>query len=445
MKRSLAVASAEFQALIRTKFFIVGIVLLPVMVFASFTFTNYAEKHIDTDPHRIAIFDRTGVLMPDILAAAEAPDAKVVAPDRIPADDTETPVTDTVVKPAQLTIVPVSVTAGKSIDDIRVELSAAVKDKSLFSFVEIPPEVLTADDKASIDYYTLNLSNRNVPAWLGKTINKAVTRARFDAAHVDLALTDKLSKTPAMTTRSLVERAADGTVQRARVVHRLENFVVAFILMYLMLLSIMMSAPHMMNAVIEEKMSRISEVLLASVTPTELLAGKLIGIASVTVLLALLYLIGGIYVAFSSGEAALVQFALVPWFLVFLLCAVLMFGSIFLSIGAACADLKDAQSMMQPAMFFMLIPIFMAPMVMSAPNSTMAVVLSMIPTATPFIMLMRLSLTPPPPMWQVLLSVVITASTAALFVWAAGRIFRVGLLMQGKAPNLPELLKWIRA
>jgi ABC-2 type transport system permease protein len=443
MQRILAVANAEFQALIRTKFFIVGIVLLPVMVFASFTFTNYAEKHIDTDPHRIAILDRTGVLMPDILATAAAPDPPKPVPT---ADDApEAALADTVTKPAQLTIVPETVGNGKSLDDLRVDLSAQVKDKSLFAFVEIPPEVMVADDKASLDYYTLNLSNRNVPAWLSKTINAAVTRARFNAAHVDLALTDKLSKMPTMTTRSLVERGSDGTVQRARVVRRFENFAVAFGLMYLLLLSVMMSAPHMLNAVIEEKMSRITEVLLASVTPTQLLAGKLLGISSVSILLALLYLLGGIYVAFTSGEAALVQFSLIPWFLVFLLCAVLMFGSLFLSIGAACADLKDAQSMMQPAMFFMLIPVFMAPMVMSAPNSTVAVALSFLPTATPFIMLMRLALTPPPPMWQVLLSLVLTISTAALFVWCAGRIFRIGLLMQGKAPNLPELLKWIRA
>jgi ABC-2 type transport system permease protein len=71
-------------------------------------------------------------------------------------------------------------------------------------------------------------------------------------------------------------------------------------------------------------------------------------------------------------------------------------------------------------------------------------VLSMIPTATPFLMLVRLALTPPPPLWQVALSLTLTGLATAALIWAAGRIFRVGLLMQGKAPNLPELLRWIR-
>lgn len=443
MTRSLAVANAEFQALIRTKFFIVGILLMPIMVGASIGFTNYAEKAGDTERHRIAVIDRTGLLLAAIQQAAAAPDPKPTTP----VDPEATPdELNLVTKPSNLEIVPVAV-EGRSVDDVKVELSSQVKAKTLFGFVDIPPTVLGDDpnEAVAVDYFTENVSNRDVPRWLNKVINQEITRRRFEAAHVDLSLTERLSKTTRLTTRALVERAQDGSVLRAREVHSWETFAVPLGLMYLLFLAVMMSAPYMLNAVIEEKMSRISEVLLSSVTPTQLLAGKLIGIAAVSVLLALIYLAGGIYFAFSSGEWALVQLNLLPWFIVFLLCAVLIFGSVFLSIGAACSDLKDAQSMMQPSMFFLLIPIFMAPIILGAPNSTLSTVISLLPTATPFLMLLRLAMTPPPPAWQVWLSVVLTFGTAVLFVWCAGRIFRVGLLMQGKAPNLPELLKWIRA
>jgi len=443
MTRSLAVANAEFQALIRTKFFIVGILLVPIMVVASFGFTTYAQKQGDTEVHRLAVIDRTGLILAAIQTAAAAPEPKATTP----VDPDATPdELDVVTKPSNLEIVPVSVD-GKNLDDVTLELSSEVKAKTLFGFVDIPPNVISDDasEGVTIDYFTENVSNHGVPSWLNKVINQEITRRRFEAAHVDLSLTDRLSKTTRLATRALVERAADGSVTPAREVHRWETFAVPLGLMYLLFLAVMMSAPYMLNAVIEEKMSRISEVLLASVTPTQLLAGKLLGIASVSVLLALIYLAGGIYFAFSSGEWGLVQLDLLPWFIVFLLCAVLIFGSVFLSIGAACSDLKDAQSMMQPSMFFLLIPIFMAPIILSAPNSTLSIVVSLVPTATPFLMLLRLAMTPPPPVWQVALSLVLTAGTAMLFVWAAGRIFRVGLLMQGKAPNLPELIKWIRA
>lgn len=453
--RSLAVANAEFQALIRTKFFIFGIVLLPVMIGASIVFTNYAEKRVDTDPHRIAVIDETNRLTPAVLAAAAAPDpqddtAKDKAAIALRGEGQDPEATpnelDITRKPANLEIVPVAI-GGKSIDDLRLDLSDQVRAKTLYGFVDIPADVLTSDasDAVRMDYYTENTSNSDVPRWLSKVINAEITRDRFAAAHVDMSLTDRLSKTTRLTTRALVERDANGQVRHAREVHSWETFAVPFGLMYLMFLAVMMSAPHMMTAIIEEKTSRISEVLLASVTPTELLAGKLIGITAVSVLLAVLYLLTAMYWAFASGEWTLVQLSLLPWFLVFLICAVLMFGSLFLSVGAACSDLKDAQSMMQPAMFFMLIPIFMATIVLRAPNSAVAVGASLFPTAAPFLMMLRLAATPPPPAWQVLLSVVLTAGAASLFVWVAGRIFRVGLLMQGKPPNLPELLKWIRA
>jgi ABC-type Na+ efflux pump permease subunit len=95
-------------------------------------------------------------------------------------------------------------------------------------------------------------------------------------------------------------------------------------------------------------------------------------------------------------------------------------------------------------MIVLMLPLFMSAVVLRAPSSTLAVAASLFPTATPFLMLVRLALTPPPPLWQLALSVVLTVGTAIALVWAAGRIFRVGLLMQGKPPNLPELLRWIR-
>jgi ABC-type Na+ efflux pump permease subunit len=215
-------------------------------------------------------------------------------------------------------------------------------------------------------------------------------------------------------------------------------------MMYLLFMAVMTSAPQLLTAVIEEKMSRVSEVLIASIPPVQLMAGKLLGVAGVSVALACLYLGGGIYAAVTTGNFELVRPVLIGWAFVFLVCAVLIFGSLFIAIGSACSDLKDSQAMMQPVMLFLALPVLMSTVVLRAPNSPLAVGLSLFPPATPFLMLVRLALTPAPPLWQVALSLVLTAGTAVLFVWAASKIFRVGLLMQGKPPNLPELLRWIR-
>jgi ABC-2 type transport system permease protein len=111
---------------------------------------------------------------------------------------------------------------------------------------------------------------------------------------------------------------------------------------------------------------------------------------------------------------------------------------------SACSDLKDAQNMLQPAMMMLVVTYMISFLPLRAPDSAIAVGLSFVPTVTPFAMLLRLSMPPGPPLWQVLVSVVLLISVTIWVVWAAGRVFRVGLLMQGKPPNLPELLRWIR-
>jgi ABC-2 type transport system permease protein len=122
-----------------------------------------------------------------------------------------------------------------------------------------------------------------------------------------------------------------------------------------------------------------------------------------------------------------------------------MFGSIFIAIGAACTDLKDSQNMATPAMLIVALPLFTWMVVLRAPDGTAATMLSLIPTATPFLMLLRISLAPGPPAWQIALGIVLTLATVVLFVWAAGKIFRAGLLMQGKSASLGEMLRWVRA
>jgi ABC-2 type transport system permease protein len=432
MDRVLTVAKMEVLALVRTKFFILGVMLVPVMIVASVLFQRVAASRVDRDDHAFAVIDHTGVLFAPLAQAADEHNQNV---GRGPAQ------AGSHFLPREAGV------EGRSGEAVKLELSRQVKAKALFGFIEIPQAVLDPDapKDTSIDYYTETPSYNSLPDWIETTLNSEIAKRRFIRASIDPDLAERLTRTTRLSTLGLVDRNPDGTVQPAKKVNQLQTFALPFGLMYMLFLAVMMSAPHMMNAVIEEKMSRISEVLLASTTPFQLLAGKLAGISAVSVALAVVYIAGGVYAAITWGQWDLIHPALIGWFMLFLICAVLIFGSMFLAIGAACADLKDAQSMMQPAMFFLLLPIFASAIVLRAPTSGLSVALSLIPTATPFLMLMRLATSPPPPMWQVWLSVVLTVGTAAGFVWAAGKIFRIGLLMQGKSPNLPELLRWIRA
>ena len=429
MQRVLTIAETEFLALVRTKAFIIGILLVPVLMVVFITFMNYAEDHVDTTDRHIAVMDGTSVLYDHLARAAADHNTKAGLGDA---------------KAAPHFLLRKVDLAGRSKEDVTVDLSSQVKDKSLFAFVDLPPDLIDAGEKATYGFYAQTTSARPVTDFVEEAVNEAVAERRFAAAGIDQGLVRRLTAQATLTRFGLVERTESGDAVPAREVDDLSRIAVPMFVLVLMFMAVMTGAMHLLNAIIEEKMSKISEVLLGSVTPFQLLAGKLIGVVAVSILLTVVYLVGGIYSLISFGRADLIDPAIIGWFFVFMIAAALMFGAVFLAIGSACSDLKDSQSMVQPAMMLIILAYLASFVVMRAPESSLSVGLSFFPTITPFAMMLRLVMPPGPPIWQVVASVALLLATTALVVWAAGRIFRVGLLMQGKPPNLPELLKWIR-
>ena len=121
----------------------------------------------------------------------------------------------------------------------------------------------------------------------------------------------------------------------------------------------------------------------------------------------------------------------------------LRLGSIFLAIGSACSEIRDAQSLMFPAMMLVMLPMFCLGPVLQSPSSSFARALSLFPPATPTIMILRIASKPGPPLWEILLGAALATLFMLFCVWAAGKIFRIGVLSQGQAPTLGKMLKWI--
>lgn len=431
MKRVLTVAEMEFLQLVRTKAFIIGILMMPVLIGVSIAFQVYAAKHTDTDVRAFAVIDHSGTLYDALAAAAAAHNAEKgsgeaqTGPHFVPSR----------VDPA-----------GASADTVKLELSDQVRGRTLFAFVEIPAGIIDAAGTGeAVRYYTETPSYDPLPNWMREVLNREIARQRFTKSGIDPSLVTKLNARVPLSSYGLVSRQVDGTAGEARETDAIATFVMPFVFMFLMFISVMTGSQHLLNAIVEEKMSKISEVLVGSIEPFKLLMGKLLGVTAVSMLLASIYVAGGVFAIVQSGRWDLLRWDLFAWFFLFLICAVLMYGSIFLALGSACSDLKDAQSMMQPAILLIMLPYLAAFAVIRSPDSPLATGLSMFPTVTPFIMMMRLAMPPGPPLWQVLTSVAIVLAATTFLVWAAGRIFRVGILMQGKAPNLPEVLRWIRA
>jgi ABC-2 type transport system permease protein len=430
MKRTLAIARTELLAIVGGKTFIIGLLMMPVLAALGIGLQTFAGSRSDLGEHRVAVIDRSGALYDALEAAARDHNREVeedgtrTGPlfllERVPPEDVS--------------------------EDVELRLSERIRSRDLFAFVDLPESVVDTarSDADEVRYYTGTPSYSTLPGWLRRTIEREAAAVRFATAGIDAAVVDRYSRAASLITLDLVARAEDGSIADPRRVDPARTFVVPFLMVYLVVFAVMSAAPQLLTAVVEEKMGRVSEVLLASVSPRQLMAGKLLGGSAVAVLLALVYVLGGIYLAVHSGQTDLIQWRLLAWLLIFLVAAVIGSGAMFIAAGAASSDVKDSQNLMQPLALAVLLPALATPVVALDPHSVLSVVLSMLPGAGPFLMPMRLAMTPPPPLWQVAGALVVTALSTVVLVWISGRIFRVGLLMQGKAPNLPELLRWIR-
>jgi ABC-2 type transport system permease protein len=278
-------------------------------------------------------------------------------------------------------------------------------------------------------FKTNRLSGVELRERLEKSINKAVQAERED-----------LRKLPKVERRQ-IEEITQPVVLKPEVDF---DFIKPVVLMLLMFLVLMMVANPLMQGVIEEKMQRIAEVLLGSVTPFELMLGKLLRMTAVSLTIVVVYLGGALWAAYYFGFANLLpSVGLLVWFFVFQTLAALMYGSVFTAIGAACTDIKETQNLLLPVMLLCCLPLFVMGPMMREPNSPVVTGLSYFPFATPMLMIGRMSVPPGIAWWQPVVGVALVLVTTLACVWAAGRIFRVGLLLQGKAPRLGELVRWV--
>lgn len=424
MRKTLIVASSEFATLVRSKAFLISLALMPVLSFGSIQLVKLTRDTADTTTRKFAVIDGTGGIYPALAVAVAARNQDPTTTARFEIER---------VDPGE-----------RPLETVRLDLSDRIRRKELFAFVELPRGVLEPASGESIRYHSGSPSYQILPNWLRLRVTEIVVAHRFLQASVDPKLITQLMMPPKLNALGLVERSTDGTVKEAERVNELRTFAVPAAMLLLMYITVMSSAPQLLNGVIEEKMSRISEVLIGSVTPFQLMLGKLTGSVGVSLLLAAIYGTGGLAVAKYWGVADAVTLPMAGWFTLFLTIAVLIFGSLFIAIGAACTDLKDSQNMMTPVMVLIILPLVSWAGILRAPDSTTSLVLSLIPTATPFLMLLRIAIAPGPPLWQVLLAVVISTATTLAIVWAAGRIFRTGILMQGKSATLGEMVRWVR-
>ncbi|MBV9251649.1 MAG: ABC transporter permease, partial [Acetobacteraceae bacterium] len=215
-----------------------------------------------------------------------------------------------------------------------------------------------------------------------------------------------------------------------------------FLAMLLVMIVMIGSAPNL-GSIAEDKMQRVFEMMLSSVTPFELMAGKVLASLGASLTSSAFYIAGGLLVLWGMAMFNLAPLDLLPWFFIYLIADVVMLSAWSVALGSASATPQDAQHLVFLLILPIMIPMFVMAPVIQQPNGTLAVVMSFLPPFTPVLMLLRQALPGRVPWWQPWVGVVGGIACALAVVWAASRIYRIGILSQGKTPKLPELIRWV--
>jgi ABC-2 type transport system permease protein len=220
---------------------------------------------------------------------------------------------------------------------------------------------------------------------------------------------------------------------------------IPFFFMFMIFMGIFGMGQQMLTSIIEEKSSRVMEVLLAAVSPFQLMAGKILGLAGIGLTVIGLWSAAAYGAAQWRGVHIDVRPELIAYFVIYYILGFVLFSAILAGIGSTCNTIKEAQSLMMPINLLFVLPLMMWFNLAQHPDGTLARVLSFVPPVTPMVMMLRLSASPHVPLVEILASIAVLAGAVPVAIWAAARVFRTGILMYGKRPSFRELLYWLKA
>lgn len=328
------------------------------------------------------------------------------------------------------------------------KLNQRVVDGDLFAYFEIGPEPVAGNE--GFKYVSNNLTDDDLRNWFQRFATDEVRERRLDQEEIDKETSRWIQSPVRFDKKKLGETGEEEEVEAQDTIRQWAP--VGFV--YFLWLAIFTIAQMLLTNTIEEKSNRILEVLLSSVSPLQLMTGKIIGIAWTGLTVVSSWVLSfALLVNFVPGllgkklDFNLAEIAADPLllssFLVYFLLGYLFFAALLVGIGSVCNSVKEANNLMMPVTVVLMLPLFAMIPISQDPNGKLAVFLSYIPPFTPFVMMNRAG--GPPATYEYVITTVILLVSIAVVFWAAAKVFRIGILMTGKPPTPMEILRWVRA
>lgn len=422
MKKILAVIKREYLQIVRTKGFIIGTILGPVLMSLFLIVPMLMTVVSVARQEKVAVIDATGEIFPEMKTRLNQK-----------------------LKDGSLRYVLEEYRIGEDIEQLKEQLNQKVLAKELSSYIYIPEDIVTGGEA---EYVSEHVSDFDKTRNFINVLNSIIIGQRLTQEGLDPQEVGKLLSRVSMTTKKVTKRGVEKDTGG--------TFIIAYFLVLILYMTLIFYGQTILRSVIEEKSSRVVEIMLSSLRPFQLMAGKIFGIAAVGFTQYTIWALfglglttyGGTMLAKFIPQAASFNMPSLPphifvYFVVFFILGYFLFSTLFAAIGSTVNTEKEAQQLMTPVIMLLVIPLLLIMFIMRSPDSSLSVILSMIPFFAPTLMLLRINILLPP-FYQVGGAIVLLILTTLLMIWLTAKIYRVGILMYGKRPSLREIAKWMR-
>jgi ABC-2 type transport system permease protein len=323
-------------------------------------------------------------------------------------------------------------------------LKRLLLEKKIAGYLEIPANAI-ADSNVTATLRLTNANDFTVEEYLSSHYEDGLFAERLKSSGIDPEFVRHAREGAEINTLKVTEEkeTSDNGI----------GFIAGYITGLFLYMSMILYGSLIMQSVIEEKSSRVIELLSSSVKPMDILIGKVLGVGFAGLLQVSVWAImfasvsffalPAILVSLGSGAGSIISPSAFIYFVLYFVFGYLMFATLYAGAGATVEQASDAQQVAMPITLLVLLPFLMMTSVIQSPSSTSSVILSMIPFFSPILMMGRI-FSETPPFWQIALSFVLMGATFFGVLWVSGKIYRTGILMYGKKYSLREIYKWLK-
>lgn len=430
MNKVFLILKREYLEIVKTKMFIISTLLTPLFMVGIMVVPILLTQFRTGTPEKIAILDNTGIgLFEDIKERIEELSPR--------------PGYELIKKEADL------YRETEMISSLRKQ----VLDRELDAYIILDRDIL---ETGNVSYYSQNVANFSTQGLFSETINKIVISKRFKLLDIEQEILDRNLETYAFQVLR-VSREGE-TIDKG------QSFIISYIFILIIYMTILMYGVTVLRGVIQEKSSKVIEIVISNIKPFHLLLGKVFGIGSVGLTQYIVWALLGYLAVNNMGqitnifgmsgaeiadtsEISQAAFNLPPYvfayLVIFFTLGYFLYSTLYAAIGAMVDNEQEANYIQAPLIGFLIIPMLVIPMVAQNPDSTISVILSLFPFFTPMLMFLRINIMMPP-VHQIILSIIFMIIAILLSTYIAAKIYRVGILMHGKKPSFKEVMKWLK-